>query len=721
MPFSRIGLRLQRLPKSVQGVSVQKQLDRLLLAFVALLLCAAALAWANIDGQRHNERIQAQVKDTLDGLSAIESTQNSLLLLRRELVMAAAEQLAPDFSSAVEVAAARDLPPLLAASQRLAAHDPRYADAVRRAADALLERATYAGNLAGQGRPVPSAVLFKQLLEASAPTEQSLREYFDDLQRSLNESTRLAAVAEVRQQWVSWSGISVLMLFAIAGMVFMLRGVYHPLRTLNQAMQRVGEGRPLAVPPLEGENEFARLGLALFDYSRHVDHLSQLAFFDRITGLPNRTRLIDDLGTTLDKNGQFALVLADIDYFRLLNEGYGYGFGDRVIEALAHRLQKLLNDEVRLYRYSGDAFALFMPLEGEHARDDAHQQCERLRRAASEMLVIDGHRLALTMSFGIGLYPHSGGSVETLLSAADSAVHAAKALGRNSVRFARGDQVLKARQRLELADELRIALTEGQMQPHFQPIIDVVAGEVKCAEALARWQHPVKGFIPPDLFIGVAEESGQIDALTRVLLKMACEAATGWPAHGHHPPTRLAFNLSARQVRPGVVEMVRGVLAETGLPASRLEIEITESAIIERPEIAERLLRELRELGISVVLDDFGTGYSSLTYLMRFPIDKIKVDRSFVTQLEGQRQAAKIVAATITLASSLEMTLVAEGVERVSQMVTLVELGCRQQQGWLFSKALPSEEFVRWVATAPLRIDAVLRAQADAADGAGSR
>jgi diguanylate cyclase (GGDEF)-like protein len=702
-------------PQSMRAVSVQKQLRRLLGGFVVLLLCALCLIWANVDSQLHHERIQAQVKDTLDGLSAIESTQNSLLLLRRELVMAAAEQVDPDFSTAVQVAAARDLPPLLAASQHLASHDPRYADAVRRAADTLVQRATDAGRLAGQGRPVPSAVLFKQLLQASVPTEQSLREYFDDLQRSLTESTRLAAEAEVRQQWVSWSAISVLVLFALAGLVFMVRGVFNPLRALSLAMQQIGEGQRLTVPPVHGDNEFARLGHALLEYSSHVGRLNQLAFFDRLTGLPNRTRLIDDLGAMLVPRGQFALAFADIDHFRLLNEGYGHGFGDLLIKMLAQRLQGLLNPQTRLYRYSGDAFALLMPLEGELARDDIHQQCERLRQAMSEVIVLGGHRLALSMSFGIGLYPHDGSSVETLLSAADSAVHAAKSLGRNGVHFARGGHGVRARQRLELAEDLRMALTEGQLEPYFQPIIDLVVGEVKCAEALARWKHPVRGFVSPDVFIGVAEETGQIDTLTQVLLKTACRAAARWPGHGR--PPQLAFNLSARQVRPGVVEMVQDALTETGLPAARLEIEITESAIIERPETAERLLRDLRDIGVSVVLDDFGTGYSSLSYLMRFPIDKIKVDRSFIAQLEGQRQAGKIVAATIALAASLEINLVAEGVERVSQMVTLVELGCRQQQGWLFSKALPSEEFVRWMTTAPLRIDAVLRAQADAADG----
>jgi predicted signal transduction protein with EAL and GGDEF domain len=334
----------------------------------------------------------------------------------------------------------------------------------------------------------------------------------------------------------------------------------------------------------------------------------------------------------------------------------------------------------------------------------------------TDAILVEQRNLALCVSLGVALHPEDGRTVDALASGADAALFQAKQAGRNVVQFARHDAALRARQRIELADELREALKTGAIQPHFQPIVDLGSGSVVCAESLARWRHPVRGFVPPDQFISIAEDSGQIDALTEQLLRSACATAAGWePLRGHAAP-KLAFNLSARQVRQGVVEMVSAVLTETGLPASRLEIEITESAIIERPETAERLLLQLKELGVSVALDDFGTGYSSLSYLMRFPIDKIKVDRSFVSQVNGQRQAGKIVAATISLAASLDITLVAEGVETLGQMVTLYELGCRQQQGWMFSKALPSEEFARWSGKAPLKLDAVIRAQAEAAN-----
>lgn len=282
--------------------------------------------------------------------------------------------------------------------------------------------------------------------------------------------------------------------------------------------------------------------------------------------------------------------------------------------------------------------------------------------------------------------------------------------------FRRPDFTPKARQRSELTDDLRLALQSGAITPHFQPIIDLRSGTLVCAEALARWEHPQRGDVPPEVFIGIAEDSGQIDALTEHLLRIACCVAAQWRSSPGRPPPRLAFNLSPRQVRQDVVEMIGRVLAETGLPACQLEIEIIESAIIERPETAERLLRQLKTLGVSIALDDFGTGYSSLSHLLRFPIDKIKVDRSFVAQLNDQKQASKIVAATISLAASLEIALVAEGVENIGQMLTLYELGCREQQGWLFSKALPATEFSRWALDAPLRLDAVVRAQAEPAE-----
>jgi len=512
-----------------------------------------------------------------------------------------------------------------------------------------------------------------------------------------------------------------LLLALAAGSLWLVRAaILAPLRQLAAALSDVAKGQPLSAAPVAGDDAFGQLGRAVQSLSQLTTRLNALAYGDALTSLPNRVQFERDLADAVATKTPLAVLFADIDHFRTINDGYGHFFGDQVLRNMAQRLKRLTPADSQLYRYSGDLFAVVFragPAQAGGAfREQLIQQAEQLRQRVTDPLTVEDRSLSVCLSLGVAVFPDDGQSAEALVSAADAALFQAKQLGRNVVQFARKDSALKARQRLELADDLRVALKTGAVTPHFQPIVDLGSGSIVCAESLARWKHPTRGFVPPDQFIGIAEDSGQIDALTEQLLRAACATAAQWPAQRGQPPPRLAFNLSPRQVREGVVEMVRKVLAETGLPAERLEIEITESAIIERPETAERLLLQLKGLGVSVALDDFGTGYSSLSHLLRFPIDKIKVDRSFVSQLNGQRQAGKIVAATISLATNLEISLVAEGVENIGQMMTLYELGCRQQQGWLFSKALPAADFLAWASSAPLRLDAIVRAQADAAN-----
>lgn len=550
----------------------------------------------------------------------------------------------------------------------------------------------------------------------AAQTEQPSKSAMLRWQQELNASEAEQISTQTLTRWLHGA----ILALVVAAALMVLRAIFRPLQRLYAAFEALARGEPLNTPPLTGRDEFGQLGSALYELSQRTVQLKALAFYDPLTGLPNRTQFERDLAASIASKASFAVLFADVDHFRTINDGYGHSFGDQVLKAVASKLQWLMKGDTRLYRYSGDLFALFInsgePFAAERFRTLIAAEADRLRSKMSEQLNVEGRTMPLCLSFGVALYPEDGTSTEALLSAADAALYQAKQLGRNAVQFARNDSALKARRRLELADDLRSALKTGALSPHFQPIIDLGSGRIVCAEALARWKHPLRGFVPPDEFIGIAEDSGQIDALTEHLLRIACATAVQWQPDRGHPPPRLAFNLSPRQVRQGVVEMISGVLTETGLPASQLEIEITESAIIERPETAERLLLELKALGISVALDDFGTGYSSLSYLLRFPIDKIKVDRSFVSQLNGQKQAGKIVAATISLAANLEIVLVAEGVEEIGQMLTLYELGCRQQQGWLFSKALPAEDFSRWALQAPLRLDAVVRAQSEPAN-----
>ena len=694
---------------------MRDRLRLLLVGLFGLLACSFYLGWASLNEARADVALAGRVHQTLADMDQVLAAQQALVVLRRNLLLSLGAAQTPESGVANPAEAA----PEMLADYRLAIA-------------ALRQQQPEAGALLDQvGAQFAAATLeTARLLEAGAddqarrrlaefprigaPAESRLRALASLLQSELREAQAAREADRTSTQRLALTALILLAVVVLGALLLVSRSVLPPLNRIHAALLRMRRGEALSEPPVAGDDDFGQIGVALVDLSRVNSSLRELAFIDSLTRLPNRASFEADLQTRIDSADPTALVMADLDQFRTINDGYGHRFGDDLLCAAGDRLRELLGGGASVYRYSADLFVLLLPAPARGAREALGPELERLRQGMAEMGPVQDRLLPLCCSFGVALYPEDGGALEPLVTAADAAMYQAKRQGRNNVQFARSNYAAQARHRLQVADELRLALREGQIAPYFQPIIDLAAGEIVCAEALARWKHPIRGFVPPDEFIGIAEDSGQIDALTDHLLRGACTAAAQWHARGLKQ--RLAFNLSARQVRPGVVEMIAGVLQETGLPASQLEIEITESAIIEKPELAERLLRELRELGVAVALDDFGTGYSSLSYLLRFPIDKIKVDRSFVSQLEGGRQASKIVAATIALASSLEITLVAEGVERLGQMLTLYELGCRQQQGWLFAKALPGPEFDRWALTAPLRLDAIVRSQMDASN-----
>ena len=697
--------------------SVRLRLKMLLGALLLMLALAIVLLGLRTKVEAADHDVHQRVLVTLDSMRAAEQAKDALVALRRGLAVSATTE---NGEAALEQLIAEKMPAVLATTEAVAATDASASLATRKAALALSESARLGMRALLKGDRAAGVAQFAEFSKLGAPGEAALDRLLGQQQLVLRNTLNEAEISLNHSQWIAQALHLAIMLLGLMAVLMVFAALFQPLQKLNRALNRVAGGEALDAPPITGNDEFGQLGKALYEFSKITTQLNTVAYRDNLTLLPNRAQFERDLTAALQQKQPFALLFADIDHFRTINDGYGHHFGDAVLRAVGERLQWLIHGDVHLYRYSGDLFALAIhsgpAFAAESFRTLIADETERLRGRMAEHLPVDGRRLPLCLSFGVALFPDDGSNLESLVSAADAAMYQAKYLGRNTVQFARGDYALKARRRLELADDLRSALQTGAVAPHFQPIVDLGAGAVICAEALARWKHPTRGNVPPDEFIGIAEESGQIDVLTLQLLRSACATAVQWQAVDGRAPPRLAFNLSPRQVRQGVVEMVSSVLAETGLPAARLEIEITESAIIERPETAERLLRELKDLGVSVALDDFGTGYSSLSYLLRFPIDKIKVDRSFVAQLNGQRQAGKIVAATISLATNLEITLVAEGVENIGQMLTLYELGCRQQQGWLFSKALPPAEFSQWVRHAPLRLDAVVRAQAEAAN-----
>ena len=418
---------------------------------------------------------------------------------------------------------------------------------------------------------------------------------------------------------------------------------------------------------------------------------------DRMTGLPNRESFETALETQLasPREGHLlALLFVDLDQLRLINEAYGHRFGDACLREMGLRLKSVLPDSAHAFRHSADLCAVVAEMPAGQVQREVRQLAEAIRSAFLPPFSSDGRSISLTVSIGIALAPTDGETSLELTSAADAALFKAKKTGRNSVQFASREMAVRARRRLDLADELRIALPRREVLPYYQPIVNVSTRRIASAEVLARWPHPQHGFVAPEEFISIAEDSGQLDALTQQQLRTAFEDAARWESDERL--VKIAVNLSARQLRPDFILGLSDALLKTGLQPCLLDVEITETALIERPETVERLLYQLKEIGVGIVLDDFGTGYSSLSYLQRLPIDKLKIDRSFVAGLGVSKQSERIIAATAALAASLDIALVAEGVETAEQSRRLRELGCTLHQGYYYARAMPASEFERW-------------------------
>ena len=429
------------------------------------------------------------------------------------------------------------------------------------------------------------------------------------------------------------------------------------------------------------------------------EELARLANQDALTGLANRHRFSTELGRMgkLDVASEqtpqtpqtppaCALLFIDLDNFKNINDTFGHGTGDQLLRQVGSRLAALQGEGDLLARLGGDEFAL---LTWRHA--DARQAAA----LAERMLVILGQAyqcenvlLEARASIGVALSPKDGADPQALLQCADLALYAAKAAGRNTYRFFDISMAQAARARVQLQQELGMALAAEQFTLYFQPQMKLSSGKVIGFEALVRWQHSERGLIGPGEFIPVAEETGQIVDLGSWVLREACRQATAWPTH-----LKVAVNLSAIQFRSvSLIDLVDDVLRETGLAPERLELEITESALIEDHDGAQATLVALRSRGVRVAMDDFGTGYSSLAYLRRFPLDKLKIDGMFVRCLDSEQEAQAVVTAIISLARALHLETTAEGIETGEQMVMLRALGCDDVQGYLIAKPMPGQD-----------------------------
>jgi diguanylate cyclase (GGDEF)-like protein/PAS domain S-box-containing protein len=466
---------------------------------------------------------------------------------------------------------------------------------------------------------------------------------------------------------------------------FVLRNV-----ALNQVTHRIiesedGRAVEIANQPLT-DGGWVATHEDITERRRAEQQIAHLAHYDALTDLPNRVLFREQLERELEriKRGeQLAMLYIDIDEFKSVNDSLGHPVGDELLKAVASRLRSCVRDTDFVARLGGDEFAIVQTDIGQPS--DVMELVRRIYEAIREPYECLGHHVTTDASIGIALAPHDGADLDQLLKSADLAMYGAKADGRRTYRFfeAEMDARVKARRTLEL--DIRQAMVDGAFELHYQPVVNLRSNAIVGCEALLRWRHPVRGMISPAEFIPVAEETGLISEIGDWALATACAEAMNWPSD-----IRIAVNVSPVQFRSHTFSLkVVNTLAASGLPANRLELEITEAVLIRDDETTLNLLQHLRSIGVRIALDDFGTGYSSLSYLRRFPFDKIKIDRSFIDGVTEADGSSAIVEAVINIASAQNMTTTAEGIETEPQRELLRDLGCTEMQGFLFSRPQP--------------------------------
>jgi diguanylate cyclase (GGDEF)-like protein len=430
------------------------------------------------------------------------------------------------------------------------------------------------------------------------------------------------------------------------------------------------------------------------------ERLNYLAYFDDLTGLPNRALFSDRISQAIADahrhNRLVGLMFMDIDHFKNINDTFGHIAGDSLLQAVGERLKAFFREDDTVARFGGDEFAVV--LADMSNVDDMTLVVQKILHLFKESLTIFGNEMFVTFSIGITIYPFDDSDIQNLLQNADAAMYQAKALGRNNYQFYSAEMTVHAKKRMELEIGLRNALKQEQFVLYYQPQLDLKSGKIIGMEALIRWQHPEKGMISPADFIPVAEDTGLIVPIGAWVLRTACVQAKAWQDQGL-PNLLIAVNLSSRQFKQGqLLQEVMAVLDETGLDPHFLELEMTESLLMDGSNSdVLSTLNEFKKLGITLAIDDFGTGYSSLSYLKRFPIDKLKIDQSFVCDVISDPEDASLVKAIIAIARSLKLKVIAEGVETEDQLNFMRRHDCDQMQGYYFSQPLPADEFAELV------------------------
>ena len=434
----------------------------------------------------------------------------------------------------------------------------------------------------------------------------------------------------------------------------------------------------------------------------HERHVEYLATHDALTDLPNRNLLNDRITQAIKHAGRAKLELAvlfiDLDNFKYVNDGYGHSVGDELLRVIAKELRAMVRTGDTVARLGGDEFVLLLD-DLKSAAADAATISRNVLRRFSLPFTVEGREFTITASIGISLYPGDGQDSDTLLMNADAAMYHAKEAGRNTFQFSAPEMKNRAIERVALEGALRRALQFGQFELHYQPVVLIDSGELTGVEALIRWRHPEMGLIPPAQFIPMAEETGLIIPIGEWVLKTACAQNKAWQDAGL-PPMTVSVNLSALHLRhAGLVDFVARALAETGLNPRYLDLELTETMVMGKAQPVIDCLHALKALGVTLSIDDFGTGYSNLGYLESFPLDQLKIDRSFVHDLPESGNAVSIVRAIVSMAHSLGLRVVAEGVETAAQAQFLVSIWCEHAQGFLYSRPLPAADFALWLAS----------------------